>query len=103
MTELEEELRKVLHEYYPLLILSPKNELLKYFIFDKNGFRENQNEEIKIEFLEKFRGDFPKIDDLKKRGVGISLLKYGRELVSSLLQNYYNALKKELEASELKN
>jgi len=103
MIDLEEWLGDVLEKYYPLYVLNPKNELLKYFILDINGFRRNQDEEIKEEFLEKFRGNFPTRNDLEGGRVEMSFLEYGRRLVSSLLQNYCNALEEELKIVELRN
>ena len=103
MEELDEILKKVWEKYYPLRVFNPDNELLKYFIFDNNGFNQNQNLEIKDEFLGRFRGDFPTIDDLEERGVKISLLEYGRGLVSIILQNYCDALGEELKIPELRN
>jgi hypothetical protein len=97
MTELDDRLGEVVQEYYPLQILSPDNELLKYFTLDTNEFESNQNREIRLEFLERFRGDFPTLNDLEEERVEMSFLEYGCGLVSNLLQNYCNSLKKELE------
>jgi len=103
MTDLKEELGNVLEKYFPLQLLDPDNELLKYFILDSNGFRRNQDKEIKIEFLERFRGDFPTKSDLEESGIEISFLEYGNGLISSLFQNYCGALEKEMEYVNIRN
>jgi hypothetical protein len=84
MKELEEELKKVLHEYYPLHMLNPKNELLKYFVLNENEFRQNNDEEIKLEFIRKFMGDYPTLDFLIEKGMNMSVLEYGQGLLHFL-------------------
>ncbi len=101
MEELKEKLNKVFRKYCPLQKLNPEDELLKYFILNDNGFRHNRDKEIKVEFLEKFRGDFPKINDLKEGRVEMSFKEYNHGLMSSLLQNYCNALEREIEYIKL--
>ena len=103
MKNLNERYGEILDKYYPLHLSNPENELLKYFILDSSGFRQNRDEEIKEEFLERFRRDFPTREFLTERGIEISLYEYSNQLELSLLQNYCNSLKEEIEYIEIKN
>ncbi len=99
---------KVRDKYCFLSFLNRDNELLKYYVLKpyggEIGFMPNPNKKIKDEFLERFRGDFPTRDFLRiERRIEISSEEYGSQLASFLVQNYCNALEREIKLVEMRN
>jgi hypothetical protein len=85
---LREVIEEIMKDYMFLRRISPKNELLKYFIVEGHSFRNNLDTEISDEFMERFRGDFPTLEKLKKKNVKINYTKYFSKLYLNIFLNY---------------
>jgi hypothetical protein len=85
---LKKVIEEIVKDYLFLRRISPKNELLKYFIVDENSFTNNLDKEIHEEFMEKFRGSFPTLEELKKRKKKIDYAKYFSSLYLTVFINY---------------
>jgi hypothetical protein len=94
-------LRRAVKDYVFLRKLSPKHELLKYFILDENGFNINPSDEAIDEFLEKFRGDVPKAEVAKSRRIPFKVYEY--VLTSNVFNNYINSLESAIQFVEMMN
>ena len=90
------EIGEVLDKYFSLSIVSPENDLLKYYILNSDGFRHNYDKRISLEFKIKFGVNFPRLDNLEAKGIKMTFEEYRNWFVSFLLQNYYNALENEI-------
>lgn len=100
---LREVMREVVHDYMFLRHVSPKNELLKYFIVEGNSLRNNCDEEISDEFMERFRGDFPTLEELKENKVKVNHAKYFSQFSLNVFINYINSLEREIYLAEMMN
>lgn len=99
------QLIRVMNEkYFFLKMLNPKNELLKYFIVDEDGlFTVTPIGEIEDEFVDRFRGNAPKIRDVIKGNVNISFKEYSDRLFFSCFKNYISNLEEAINLAEKMN
>lgn len=94
---MRKELTELVKKYTLLKILSPKNELLKYFSVDEKGLRINLDNETNDEFINRFIGkNVP-----EKRNM--SNIDYSMELCRSLFRNYTSALEKAINLAKKMN
>jgi len=108
MAKSDELALKVRYKYCLLSFVNPDNELLKYYVLRlynrRSGFYPNQDSKVKQEFFKRFgRGLVELIMDLDKDKIKVSSSRYKEVINCFLLQNYYNALEKELAPPELRN
>jgi len=89
---LKEVIGEILNDYMFLKRLSPKNELLKYFLVEGNSFKNNPDTEICEEFTERFKGDFPTLEELKKNKIKVNYDKYSFQFSLNALVNYTDCL-----------
>lgn len=89
---LGELIRETVKDYMFLEKIAPKHELLKYFIVDGETFRNNPDEEIGNEFIDKFRGNLPTPEEIYEKKMKISYEEYVSRLSLSLFKNYICSL-----------
>lgn len=108
MLKSDELILKVRKEYHILSLFNPDNELLKYYNLrgykGRIAFWPNQDIIVKAEFFRRFGRGLPELlNDLEKHRINISTLEYGELVNSFLLQNYDEALEREVAPPEMRN
>jgi hypothetical protein len=121
-------LYEMIINYIELNAISPKNELLKYYVLYRpelfreffilgliakagrklehevcyeSGLERNPDEKIIQEFIDRFRGDVPTKEEAKKTNMPYKV--YLTNLYAALPINYISAMKKAIELAEISN
>jgi len=100
---LKEIVQEVINDYMFLKHLSPKNELLKYFIVKGNSFRNNLDTEICDEFMERFKGNFPTPEELEKNEIRVNYAKYFSQFSLNVFVNYTFCLERAIQLALMMN
>jgi len=100
---LKEVIEKIVDDYLFLKQISPKNELLKYFIVEGNSFKNNLDTEIREEFQERFGGNFPALEKLKENNIKVNYAKYFSQLSLNIFVNYNDSLEGAIQLALMMN